>query len=365
MQRQARKEWPDWARGPGRLLAALCSLVAASPLTTDAIAASVRPVRAAYFYGAMPASHIDSLARAGFDRALVKFSADSLDSAATSQIRGFAVAAKRTGVTLVPSFNLQSRARLGSLRSSRRYTWGTQLKMEPDVACPLDSAYWRSALLDHAEEFLGTAPDIHGLLLDLELYAGSLHHYDRGPCRCSACLAEYAGTASPADLATRDLPGLHAWEETRLAQILTPLLAELAGRHPGLELGVFDLDFDSFVHRALARALARSGMATMDYCEKTYAVGTSPVPAVRGRLTALGLGRAPIVGGLWLQKWAPRRLESGVAAMSSRAQGYFIFTSFSLWFNSARLTGPYTIPGSQADYWGALSRANRTLLGGS
>ena len=88
-------------------------------------------------------------------------------------------------------------------------------------------------------------------------------------------------------------------------------------------------------------------------------MGAALVPAARGRLAALGLGRTPIVGGFWLQKWTPRRLESGVAAMISRAQGYFIFTSFSLWPNSAKLTGPYTLPAPPADYWGVLSRANR------
>jgi hypothetical protein len=337
----------------------LVSLAVAAVLLLGVALAFAAPIRAAYFYGDMPASHVDSLGAAGFDRALIKFSTDSLSDVIKSRLRAFGVAAQRSEMALVPSFNLQSRSRLASLGTPRRYTWGRRLmKVEQELACPLDSAYWRSALVDHAEEFLAALPEVDRLLLDLEVYFGTPHHYDRGPCRCSRCLTEYAGPVGSADLSTRDLPGLQAWEEVRLARILTPMLTEFAARHPGVELGVFDLDLDSFVHRALARALARSRVPTADYCEKTYGTGSAPLAAVRGRLAALGLGGAPIIGGFWLQRWTPDRLEAAIAAMNQGAKGYFIFTSFSLWFDPKRLTGPYTLTGPQAEYWAALRRAN-------
>lgn len=318
--------------------------------------ASASQIRAAYFYGDMPATHIGSLAIAGFDRALVKFSADSLTPTGKDRLLDLTAAAVESRMALVPSFNLQSRSRLVALGTPRRYTWGPGHHVERDIACPLDSAYWRSALIDHAEEFLAAAPEVSCLLLDLEIYFGRPRHYDRGPCRCAQCLAEYAG---PAGRSARDLPGLHPWQEVRLARILTPMLSEFAARHPNVELGVFDLDFDSFVHRALARALARSRLATADYCEKTYATGSAPLPAVRGRLAALGLGNAPIVGGIWLQKWKPDRLGPVIEAMSQQASGYFIFTSLSLWLDPQKHTGPYTLQGRPADYWSALRKANQ------
>ena len=343
---------------PRRLALLVLLAVAAAHLLGSGLASAV-PIRAAYFYGDMPASHVDSLATAGFDRALVKFSADSLDATGRSRLGAFSAAAQRSGVALVPSFNLQSRARLASRNTPRRYTWGMGFRVESDMACPLDSAYWRSALFDHAEEFLAASPDVHCLLLDLEIYFGTPHHYDRGPCLCPQCLAEYAGPAGGRDLSSRHLPGLHAWEEVRLARILTPMLNEFAARHTGVELGVFDLDLDSFVHRALARSLARSRVPTADYCEKTYGTGSESVAMIRGRLTALGLADAPLVGGFWLQRWTPERLAPAIAEMNQGAEGYFIFTSFSLWFDPKRLTGPYTLPGAQADYWTALRNANR------
>ena len=61
-------------------------------------------------------------------------------------------------------------------------------RVEQELACPLDSAYWRCALIDHAEEILAASPDVFCLLVDLEIYFGTPHHYDRGPCRCSRCL---------------------------------------------------------------------------------------------------------------------------------------------------------------------------------
>jgi hypothetical protein len=324
--------------------------------------ASAASIRAAYFYGDMPVSHLDSLAAAGFNRALVKFSTDSLDSAVADRVRALGAAARRNGVWFVPSFNLQSRSRLASPGTLHRYTWGSNHRVEQELACPMDSAYWHSALIDHAEEFLAASPDVKCLLLDLEVYFGTPHHYDRGPCRCSRCLSEYPGRPAGAGLHSRELSGLQAWEEVRLARILTPMLVEFAARHPEVEIGVFDLDLDSFVHRALARALARSRVPTVAYSEATYGTGVAPLAAIRERLTALGLGGSPIIGGFWLQKWASRRLELEIAEMNRSAEGYFIFTSFSLWFDPKKLAGPYTLPGVQADYWAALRRANRRLI---
>ena len=337
----------------------LFPLVAATLLPLGAVPAGAAPIRAAYFYGDMPTSHVDSLAAAGFDRALVKFSADSLDPVTSNRVRAFGTAARRTGLAFVPSFNLQSRSRLAALGTPRRYTWGRLLRVEQDLACPLDSAYWRSALIDHAEEFLAASTDVHCLLLDLEIYFGTPHHYDRGPCRCLRCLAEYAGPMASSGLGARELPGLHAWQEVRLARMLTPMLIEFAARHPGVELGVFDLDLErSFVHRALARALARSRVPTADYCEKTYGTGAGPVDAIRGRLAALGLAQSPLIGGFWLQKWTPDRLRLAISEMNARAEGYFIFTSASLALDPKKLTGPYTLQGPAAEYWSALRSAN-------
>src|SRR5437867_13277524 len=44
-------------------------------------------IRAGYFYDYLPVSHLDSLKRAGFSRALIKWIADSLGSSGTGRLR--------------------------------------------------------------------------------------------------------------------------------------------------------------------------------------------------------------------------------------------------------------------------------------
>jgi hypothetical protein len=34
----------------------------------------------------------------------------------------------------------------------------------------------------------------------------------------------------------------------------------------------------------------------------------------------------------------------------------FFFTTFSLWLDPAKLTGPYTLQGTAGDYWNAIDR---------
>jgi hypothetical protein len=335
------------------LFAALAILSLAGPLRSVTAA----PIRAAYFYNYMPASHLDSLAVAGFDRAVVHWITDSLGATGTVQLRNFVTRGAVLGVSVAPQWALQARQRLEALPTSRRYTWGAGT-VESAVACPLDSLFWRSALLDRANELLTAAPGLERIAIDLEIYGGGRHHYDAGPCRCTACLSDYSAGTRLLGRDPRRLSGLMAYEEGRLGRILTGLLSEFAVAHPGVEIGVFDLDFDSFVHRAFARALARAHVPTVDYCERTYATGGAAATIARSRLTALGLPEAPIVGGLWLKRWAPGDLRPAAQSIFDRAEGYFVFTTYSLWLDPAQLAGPYTLLGAPAAYWSALRQIN-------
>lgn len=323
---------------------------------TPSLAASA--VRAAYVYDYMPPSHIDSLAACGFDRVLVHALPDSLDAAAAAKLRSLVDRGAADGVDVVPEWLLQQASRLAARPATRRYTWGHGTA-EPTVACPLDSAYWRSALLDRLDETLAADPRVRRVAVDLELLNAGRHHYDAGPCQCAACIAEYAH--GNARLLSRDparLSGLMPYEEARVASIFRGLLAEIARRHPGVEVGVLDLDFASFVHRATGRALARSGVPTADYTERTYGTGAASLTDARAQLARLGLNGTPLIGGLWLKRFTPAALTAAVRAMRSEADGYFAFTTYSLWQSPARLSGPYLLQGAPGDYWTALRAAN-------
>ena len=345
----------------GRIAGAIFVLLAmaAVPLLqaprARASAATGTPVRAAYFYYYMPISHVDSLAASGFDRGVVHFIADTLRRSDAAQLRALVERGNRLGVEIVPKWVLDAPARMRDLGTSRRYTWGSG-RVEPEIACPLDTAFWRSALLGRAEEMLAAVPGTRRIAVDLELQHGSRHHYDAGPCRCAACLEEFRPGHSRSG---GRYSGLGAYQRSRLTRSLTRLLAEFAARHPGVEFGVFDLDYDSYVHHALGRALAINGIPTADYCERSYSVAGGVLKGARARLDALGLTRADLIGGLWLKRFTPRDLVPAVDSVLDHAEGYFVFTTFSLWLEPTRLIGPYTLLGTQAEYWDALRAANR------
>ena len=321
-------------------------------------AAAAAPVRAAYFYNYMRMGHLDSLRAHGFDRAVIHWIPDSLGVQGALDLDRYASRGLALGIGITPQWSFQSPARLASRPWARRYTW--RAGREPDVPCPNDSLYWRSALLDRADEFLTGGRGIARIAIDLELYRAGRHQYDAGPCRCPSCLAAYTGRRGlAAKRGAPSLAGLLGWQEARLERTLTGILSEFRARHPGVELGVFDLDRETFVHRALARALARAGVPTADYCELSYSTSGADLVAARGRLDTLGQKSAPLIGGLWLKRFAPGDVPAALRSITAVADGYFIFTTFSLWLDPAQLHGPYTLPGSRADYWAALREANR------
>jgi hypothetical protein len=349
---------PQAAGSRVRLFAVLVAAILA-PCVAGAALASTPPIRAAYVYDYMDASHIDSLAAARFNRMLMRMMGDSLDSARVTQLGIRVERGRQLGVEVVPDWPLQSRKRLEALGSRRRYTWGIG-NVESGVACPLDSLYWRSALLDRAEEVLSSVPGIQRLAIDLETHSAGVTHYDAGACRCVECVFEYTRDR---DAATRGrdrwrLSGLMSFEEARLTRILAGVLAEFKTRHPAVELGVLDLDLDSFVHRSLARALAQNGISCADYSERSYSVGGSPLWSARDRLKALGLPDAPLIGGLWLRRFAPSEVAGAVRSVLSASDGYFIFTTYSLWREPSLLFGPYLLLGRPADYWTVLTQVN-------
>src|SRR5207249_3897497 len=152
-------------------LLALAALLGSAPPARSA------PVRAAYFYDYMSVDHLDSLARAGFGRALIHWITDSLGTRGAAELAAWSNRGATLGVEIEPDWPRQARAGLAARPAARRYTWGTAAHVESDVACPLDSAYWRSALLDRAEEFLHARPDLKRLAVDLELYGASSRHH--------------------------------------------------------------------------------------------------------------------------------------------------------------------------------------------
>jgi len=320
----------------------------ASTRTVTAFVTS--PVRASYFYDYMPTSHVDSLAASGMNRAIIKWIADSLTSRGATELRNFTTRGAARGVEIAPSWALHGPTRLKALATTRRYTWSQAKTVEPEVGCPMDKVFLRSALLDRANEIFAVAPGVKRVVVDLELYSGSRHHYDAGPCRCAACIREYRSIRG-------SKPTLEKSEEQRLTTILTSYFTEFATAHPGVEVGFFDLDFNSFFHRAMALATVKAKVATHDYTERTYRTGASDAAAAKSVLTGLGVN-APVTGGLILMSFTPAELTAEAKAMADRTGGYFIFSTYSLWADPSKRLGRYALQGTPTEYWSAFRAAN-------
>jgi hypothetical protein len=334
-------------------------ILAAFPAGALPAEAATPLVRAAYVYDYMDVAHLDSLASTGFNRAIIRLTGDTPGFGGAPVLRAWVRHGLDRGVEPVPESLLQGKSRLRALSTSRRYSRGPG-RVSSDAGCPLDSLFWRSALLDRLEEVLQTVPDARRIAVDLEFPPGAPRHYEVGPCCCPECLAEYTGVRNE-EHGGHDawrFSGLLASQEARLARILGALLGEFAARHPGIEVGVFDLDLDSFVHRACARALSRSGVPTVDYCERSYSTGGVPLRGARARLRALGLATAPLVGGLWLKHFTPGQVPAELRSIAERGEGSFIFTTYSLWRDPETLTGSCTLMGSPADYRRVLAEGD-------
>lgn len=329
---------------------AVLSLLCCVSIPHPAVAA---PIKAAYFYGYMSQSHMDSLAAAGFNRAVIKNVGDSLGARQLTEYRGWLDRGRRLGIEVAPSWSLQARSRLNSLPTRRRYTWsGSQV--EPDVGCPADSTFWRSVLYDRAKEMLRAFPELRHLMVDLEIYTGTRTHYDSGPCYCPWCQDEYSRAIAGRD--PRHIPTREAFQEVQVQNILTTLLRRIVVEHPGIEMSFFDLDLPWSVHKAMCRALATTGLKTTNFTERTYTIAASGVPAARSALQAAGLS-APVIAGLHLKKFSPADLPGITRIVLDVADGCFIFTTYSLWENPAKLSGAYTLPASATAYWKSLGSA--------
>jgi hypothetical protein len=97
---------------------------------------------------------------------------------------------------------------------------------------------------------------------------------------------------------------------------------------------------------------------TVDYCERSYTSAGASLPGARARLRALGHAATPLVGGLWLKQFPPANLPHALRSVRDRADGYFIFTTYSL-DHPVSLDGAYELRGHPTEYWRVLAEANR------
>jgi len=97
--------------------------------------------------------------------------------------------------------------------------------------------------------------------------------------------------------------------------------------------------------------------------EAEYKEGVTPtLPARLARLKAAGLSFRYLPG-LMIGRHSPRQLGLQAKRCLAAADGYWLFTTYSLWQEEPqKLWGPYLIKAPRDQYWQALARANRGEL---
>jgi hypothetical protein len=353
-----------WLKMAGLLWVAL--LVTAASSVAD-------PIRGAYFYHSMPAGHLDRLAAHGFTTGLVKYTDASLTPALLADAGRKRSRADSLGLDLFITINFHNRNLMSSRSAPDRRFRDRRGVVHPELPCPADTAYWCGLFEEWILPMARATASPARIALDFELYNATLSHYPPGPCHCIPCRLEYAGyTGANRALAESwidrlplgDFEDLERAENDWLTTLFFDQLSALVHERSSLELAVLDLGRPGLPTRALLAAAARLNLPLIDFTELTYDRGSS-VP--REQLTVAYSnhpGPVATVGGFWLKKWSPQALEGEAVQLARRDAGYWIFTSASLAVPESALSGPYTLQGSQEDYWLALRRANLELATG-
>lgn len=241
-----------------------------------------------------------------------------------------------------------------------------------DAPAPLDEDFWDTVVLPTYREVgaLSRAhPGIFGLLLDLELYGGPIHHTDG-----------------------------HAFSDSTVRAFLSAWrgegLGELAERAPGERLdwlvdrGRLGDYFDTLEGLAFARgdALRRAAHARAPDLWFLVALPLYPTTWLyHGLLRGLGTPERPVVlltheawdgragavlaaegvhvvhlGGAVVRYFRPEDVGDVVLALSGGGDGYFLRTFDEL---SAAYPTPAGLHGAASEYWSAIDAAHEALSG--
>jgi len=263
---------------------------------------------------------------------------------------------REIGIETVPMLWLKVPKRQSP--DGRRYVWSSEdgAVFETAIGCPADSSFWWRSFQERADTLLARS-SAH-INLDMEIYFGKnvrglAGHYT-ATCECNACRAEY-GASGATDEPMAD------YQRRRMSGFLTRMFADLRQRYPTFEMSVFDLDLDNDVHRAIAAALERSGVPVINYSETSLYRRRSFqwTPASVLQKVKKRLPDVPVVGGLWLNVYAPDELDGAIRSVMEESVGYWIFSTYSLAVpDASELTGVWKLKGVPEDYWQAFHRVN-------
>lgn len=246
-------------------------------------------------------------------------------------------------------------------------------------ACPLEERFWRDYLLAGMLERarLAAEPDLQvdGLWIDFELYSTVTgQRYYRNACYCDHCMAQFAqhkGITCP-ELANDQRAAWlaeHGYAEeyqpflgTRVEQFAREVREQVHAVDPDLLLGFYPTPHDWSL-RAVARAFSTPELPIILWATDTYGGGgPNNVPDDwRAQYEAEGIN-ARYCAGMLLRSYSAKNLAANIYHASAKCDGYWLFTTYTLWKPEEERSGDYYLAaGTAEEYWAAIKRGNEEL----
>ena len=329
----------------------------------------------AAYWGIKPAEqaeeHLKRLKANGFNTALVK---DGNYEIRSNLWQTWAEMARKYEIQLVPVLNFAGVREIEQLKGQYRPYIDRNGKVFETTPCPVDATYWEIAI---GQRFLrlarlASSAPVAGLIFDTEMYGSGQYLY-RDLCFCDDCWAHFCQmqshlcTSVPKEqrfayLVERQL--VKRYEEVqkqRLQDVLVQLRSQIHAVNPGIYLGFLAYRSNWF-YAALIRGLGTTEQPVNVFTESSYISGYTPYikeeqTAVHG---ASERQAARYVPGLWLGRFFPEELPSQLYVMAINTDGYWLFTTDSLWDNTPK-QGHYAVHGPIEPYWNAFRRVNREI----
>ncbi|MGI5819579.1 MAG: hypothetical protein ACOX9R_15925 [Armatimonadota bacterium] len=325
-------------------------------------------LRTAYFYARPPADEkVRQLVDVGMNSMILK--------AAPEQAMPYLREAKKyDGMHVFLALNFNVNAENEGLRQAVLADGRVER-----YACPLEERFWQEHLLPGMLERAALANDpelqVDGLWIDFELYATVTgQRYYTNACYCDHCIAQFAahrGIEIPELAPEQRRPWLeeqgHGDEYTQLLQerveeYATEVREQVHAMNPNLLLGFYPTPHNwSLV--GVARAFSTERLPIILWATDTYTGGgPARVPDDwRAHYESLGIN-ARYCAGMLLRCYSAKNLAANIYEASAKGDGYWLFTTYTLWTPEDEHRGDYYLAaGSAEEYWAAIERANAEL----
>ena len=325
-------------------------------------------IRAAYFYANPPAdAHLQQLVDVGMNSVILKAYIDK----AMPFLRE---ARLHPGMHCFLALNFNVNAEQEGLRRAVLADGRVEA-----YACPLEERFWQDYLLPGMLERARLAADpelqVDGLWIDFELYSTTTgQRYYTNACYCDHCMAQFAahkGIEIPDLEYAQRAPWLaeHGYADeyqpflgTRVEELAREVREQVHAVDPDLLLGFYPTP-SNWSLEAVARAFSTERLPIVLWATDTYGGGgPDRVPDDwRERYEQMGVN-ARYCAGMLLRVYSAKNLAANICHASAECDGYWLFTTYTLWKPEDERSGDYYLAaGTAEEYWEAIALGNAEL----